>query len=551
MIGSIQPSELPKPSQTTLSVLKACSDDSLDYSEITNLVINDPQLTIEVLRMVNSAFYTFENEINSLNQAISVIGIKSLRNLCLCLSVKGIFSDDVFNNDFLNEFWTDSLFRATAAKHLAEIKQLDKDECFTAGLLQDFGLLILFYLEPEKLPQWHSIQLIEPDKRLAKETELFGHTHVSVFELLSQQWGLPISITDPVIHHHDCGENKQVNVCMVLNAADWLTYVINSENVQESSDLCKSYFREELDISGDEVEVCLSHISSLVKSTANALGMKINEVPDYHDLLKQSNVRLAKDNLYIQDINWKLQETIKERDRLSLELTNELKLATEIQQSLLPEDIDPIIAGFNIPAKQLSGDFYDYQEVADGSILFCLADVSGKGVNASLLMVKVSSLFHCLGKFIFDLEKLMEVINKELVETSIRGMFVTFICGKYFKKTGVLKVINAGHPAAVIIDNTNKAIQVDSGSIPLGIVSDTKFNIETHSLKDSVLYVFTDGLTEAVINNQMIGPEGVLSILKEVSSVAINKQLPMIKDKYLSSNIKSNDDMTMLIVNGK
>lgn len=550
MIHSFKPSELPSPPKSALDILNACADDSVDYCEITRLVTNDPQLTVEVLRMVNSAFYAMSQEISSLSQAISVIGVKSLRNLCLCLSIKEVFAGVDFDADFLNQFWTDSLFRAVAAKHIAQKTNKDPDECFTAGLLQDFGLLIMIYLDPDKISSWSSLRQIIPDQRIEKEKSIFGYSHTDIFKMMGEQWSLPESIVLPVVNHHDCEVSDVIDICNILNAADWFSYVMTSEKVKDSSGLCKNYLSKTLHIDGDEVDDCLTQISASVHQAASALGIKIKDIPEYTELLKKSNLKLAEDNLEIQELNWKLQETIKERDRLSLELDKELKLATEIQESLLPVDKKLPVFGFNVPAKQLSGDFYDYQELSDGSILFCLADVSGKGVNASLLMVKASSLFHCLGKFVPDLSKLVTIVNKELVETSIRGMFVTFFCGKYFPATGELQTINAGHlPALIIGENTS--LSIESKSIPLGIVSDTEFIVDKFSLNKSVLYVYTDGITEAEFENKVIGIDGVNSFFNHINNLDIDRQLVEISDKYESNDLSTHDDMTILIVNGR
>lgn len=549
MTGSIKPADLPSPPKTALLILQACSDDSVDFSDITKIVTNDPQLTIEILRMVNSAFYARNNSVTSLNQAISIIGTKSLRNLCLCLSVKDVFSENDFDGELLSDFWTDSIFRAVVAKYIAEICNQDQDECFTAGLLQDFGLLILLYLNPDKINSWYALRQLEPDKRLIKEKSIFGNTHTDVFKILGKEWSLPDSIVNAVAFHHDCMKAKVFDVCNILNATDWFSYVISADNVKQASFMCKKYIGESLGFSDEDIDECFTEVSELVKHAADGMGIKLNLRYKYEDLLQQSNIKLAEDNLNIQELNWELQQAISERDRLSAELDTELKLAAEIQESLLPDNKSIPIYGMNIPAKELSGDFYDYLKLKDGSVLFCLADVSGKGINASLLMVKTSSLFHCLGKYIHDLEKLVSMINCELVETSIRGMFVTFICGKYYPDKSKVEMINAGHPPAIIIAKNRKE-KVNSTSIPLGIDLNTDFKKYEYSMKDSYLYMFTDGIFEAEINGHDIGVDGLVDYLLDISVLPVEQQLLAMSDKMSSGLINSFDDMTMLVIDG-
>ena len=96
------------------------------------------------------------------------------------------------------------------------------------------------------------------------------------------------------------------------------------------------------------------------------------------------------------------------------------------------------VTGMNIPATEVSGDFYDFFELADGTIYFNVADVSGKGMNAAMLMAKTSSLLHCLAKSHSDPGLLLSQVNNEVCETATRGMFVTIVSGFIDLKAGLL-----------------------------------------------------------------------------------------------------------------
>ena len=125
----------------------------------------------------------------------------------------------------------------------------------------------------------------------------------------------------------------------------------------------------------------------------------------------------------------------------------ELELAAEIQRSLLPEaEADDFpVHGINRPARTVSGDFFDFFPLADGRICFALGDVSGKGMNAALLMAKAASLFRCLGKTIHQPGRLLAQINAEIAETATLGMFITMVVGIYDPRTGIARFSNAGH----------------------------------------------------------------------------------------------------------
>ncbi|MDH3911223.1 MAG: SpoIIE family protein phosphatase, partial [Rhodospirillales bacterium] len=161
----------------------------------------------------------------------------------------------------------------------------------------------------------------------------------------------------------------------------------------------------------------------------------------------------------------------------------ELELAAEIQRNLLPHG-DPAefpVVGLNRPARLVSGDFFDFFPLDERRIPFALADVSGKGMNAALLMAKSAGLFRCLAKTYDDPADLLAAINREICETASRGMFVTMVAGIYDHETGALWFANAGHepPLLRAPDRSYKSFPAEAP--PLGILPDLTF--ETHEIE--------------------------------------------------------------------
>ncbi len=138
----------------------------------------------------------------------------------------------------------------------------------------------------------------------------------------------------------------------------------------------------------------------------------------------------------------------------------ELELAAEIQQNLLPPPRPaPFpLYGMNIPAGIVSGDFFDILPLGNGLIAFCLGDVSGKGMNAALLMAKTASLFRCLAKTVHKPGELLARLNDEVCETATRGMFVTMAAGVYDSEIGTLVLANAGHDPVAIARQLNEQV---------------------------------------------------------------------------------------------
>lgn len=180
-------------------------------------------------------------------------------------------------------------------------------------------------------------------------------------------------------------------------------------------------------------------------------------------------------------------------------LQHELALARSIQESFLPvfDEMHPIV-GINLAAKNVSGDFFDYVRLADGAYSFNIGDVSGKGIDAALLMARASSLYHCLAKTVDSPAQIMAIINEELSEHTTRGMFVTMIGGRYDPRTRQVVLANAGHVPAIRHGRDGSFTHFESRSLPLGILPDQAFEEVSFSLAEASLYLYTDGLSEGL-----------------------------------------------------
>ena len=288
-----------------------------------------------------------------------------------------------------------------------------------------------------------------------------------------------------------------------------------------------------------------------MKEAAEALGFDVEPQIGFGEMMETANLQLLDQNLSMQEMNWHLEQLIGERDKAAEELQRELDLAREVQRGLFPTRAveTGAVAGMNISCRAVSGDFYDFFELKDGRIAFCIADVSGKGMHAALLMAKASSLFHCLGKSIHDPAKLMTMLNRELIETSIRGMFITMVAGVVDPKTGQVRLTNAGHLPAVQMRSGRKIAAFPANAPPLGVVASARFDSEELDLGSDALYLFTDGLTEATKKGgSQIGVGGIIEVLAKHSDGDRRHRLQQVMSDVAAIAPGRSDDMTLLVI---
>ena len=248
--------------------------------------------------------------------------------------------------------------------------------------------------------------------------------------------------------------------------------------------------------------------------------------------------------------NAKMAKEMVEKNKIQ----KEVEIVGDIQKSLLSQNKkDPFpIAGINIPAKVVSGDFYNFADLGDGKYGFGVADVSGKGIKSSLLMSKASSLYRCLSKTNFSAADLLIQLNNEICETISRGMFVTMLVGIYDSNKGEMLLSSAGHEPPIILSKDGNFTNYNEAGPPLGIMPKTKYTEHTIPFSDSSMYIFTDGITEIKNpNGEMLGSEGFQDYIKKYQASPNNERLKTMIDDILNTGHIQKDDLTIVVVDGK
>ena len=195
----------------------------------------------------------------------------------------------------------------------------------------------------------------------------------------------------------------------------------------------------------------------------------------------------------------KYQKINEQKERIE----NELHIAREIQMSMIPKTFPPFperkdldLAASIIPAKEVGGDLYDFF-IRDEKLFFCIGDVSGKGIPASLVMAVTRSLFRAISAHEDSPAKIVTSMNNSMSESNERSMFVTFFCGVLDLSVGKLRYCNAGHNPPMILTDAIRVLPVEP-NLPIGIMNGMDFiEQETPFLYDDALFLYTDGLSEA------------------------------------------------------
>jgi serine phosphatase RsbU (regulator of sigma subunit)/CHASE2 domain-containing sensor protein len=237
------------------------------------------------------------------------------------------------------------------------------------------------------------------------------------------------------------------------------------------------------------------------------------------------------------------------------EISSDLKKAAAIQQHLQPESLPRLegfeLAGFQVPCKDIGGDYYDAVELGDGKMGLLIADVCGKGVAAALLMSNLQSNFRQLATAMRSPKVLVTDLNAIASQVFSEGRFVTLLYAVLDTETKRLSYCSAGHMPPLIARHDGSVIELEPGGLPIGLFPDFEWDEHDFQLqRGDLVFMYTDGLSEAARpgTEELYGTDRVRAYLEANRSMAadeFNKAI-VAEARRFSRSEHLDDDITLL-----
>ncbi len=235
-------------------------------------------------------------------------------------------------------------------------------------------------------------------------------------------------------------------------------------------------------------------------------------------------------------------------------MQKELRLAEEMQNTLVPRKL-PVnekmeVAAFYKAHKSIGGDYYDFIQLSEDEIAFCVSDVSGKGISAALLMANLQANLRALITRNYPLDQLVDILNTKIREITQGEKYITFFIGLFDYRTRVLKYVNAGHTSSLL--NSKGVIhQLDKGCTILGMFEMLPFiNVgEVEVAENAIVLNYTDGLSEASNpDGNLFESERIENFLKSNPHLSIKQFNEQLIDEMMrfTNGAEFDDDLTLL-----
>ncbi len=295
------------------------------------------------------------------------------------------------------------------------------------------------------------------------------------------------------------------------------------------------------------------------EAEAIASGQFDAQMPDFHRIDEIG--QLSHSFTDMQQSLVRYIEELKETTTQKASIESELNIARAIQMAMLPKTFPPFpdcdeisIYGQLTPAKAVGGDLYDFY-IRDRKLFFCIGDVSGKGIPASLVMAVTRALFRTISAHESMPDRIVSQLSNTIAEDNEMNMFVTLFIGVLDLETGHMYYCNAGHDAPLLISRNGRRVgllPVDS-NLPAGVMPGWTFSQQETDIDiGTTIFLYTDGLTEA--ENGEHGQFGELRVIETAQSDGTGRSPHALIEQMTSavhafvSDAEQSDDLTMMAI---
>jgi diguanylate cyclase (GGDEF)-like protein len=294
---------LPSVPVVAANILTLCKDPDVDFAKLGEMASADAALVAKLLRMANSAFFAGSHKVTSVNAAVVRMGLKVTRIAVLGFSLEAEISRKVPEEFKFERFWRYSLTTASAAQVIAEsVCPAQREECFSAGILQDMGMVALQCALPEEYPKVLVEHRLHPTLEIHDiERRLLGVAHPEVGSRLLQQWNLPEEVYAPIRYHHALDQAKahglsaeliQVTRTLVLGTLVAALFQGKAKGISYKRviDMAQRHFG----LGPEAVEEMFGKIENVVRSTCDLFQVDPRSMPAYEEIRVRATHELGR-----------------------------------------------------------------------------------------------------------------------------------------------------------------------------------------------------------------------------------------------------------------
>ncbi|HEY5672076.1 MAG TPA: GGDEF domain-containing protein [Malonomonas sp.] len=322
----IESGSLPTLSTVASKLINVAGKEDTTIQDISKLISQDVSLSSKVLKVVNSSFYNFPNEVSTIQQAVAILGTNAVRSLVLSFSFLNMERPKFGKGFNYERFWEESLAAAVASKLImSKVSKADPDEVFTVALLQNLGKLIFACAYREQYDQILQDADGSDQRLLELEVERIGASHAYIGSEAAKYWKFPDSLTLPIHYHHEPdtynGEDAaRLTEIRVVHLAGLLANIMYSGKPIAYHAPFRERAQQMFALEAPVIDEILEKANGEVAQAGSYFGLKIGGTPSIPELLQGANIELSLLNMSYEQMNRELVQTKIQLEKLTSEL---------------------------------------------------------------------------------------------------------------------------------------------------------------------------------------------------------------------------------------
>lgn len=311
---------LPSPPAIALRILEATRKDEDSFSEMGEIIKADPVLTARILKLANSSLYGLSNRIDSLDQAISLIGTQALKNIALSFVIINGFKNAPQGSFDLDLFWRRAITCAVAAEIIANEIGFTGQDVFVSSLLQDFGVLILFLSYGPTYTEVLDSKRISGKPLHEEEKERFGFDHAEVGYQIFKSWNLPDSIYESIGIHHQTLITAHSDAAYILNLADKISAIYHGVQSNRKSIEVHTSLKEVHGFTSEHSTQLIDRVGEKALEVISLFSIPPGKIKPFSQIIQEANEELGRLNYSYEQIVLELTQAKRLAEQLALDL---------------------------------------------------------------------------------------------------------------------------------------------------------------------------------------------------------------------------------------
>ena len=314
---------LPSPPAIAMRLLEAVKQDDASFEELARIIEVDPALTGKILRVANSSFYGMPNTVNTIEKALSVLGLNVTKNIALSFVIAREITGPECGGFNFTCFWRRAVTCAVGAELMASLLSYKNEDLVVSALLQDIGILVMYISRPEEYRQVLEEKRVDARSSVfAFERQIFGFDHQEVGAELLDKWGLPESISNVIRRHHhgsDCAEDIRLPA-MFLRWSAMLASIYDGSRSVEKVQQLKAEICPAFNVEGEAIDVLVDEVAKMSVEILSFFEIDPGEMKPFSLLLQEANDELRRINLSYEQVVMEAKQARKRAEELAAEL---------------------------------------------------------------------------------------------------------------------------------------------------------------------------------------------------------------------------------------